>query len=127
MKAKARTAKGNILLTTTDAKPALGPEGYELTVSRRTRWSFAPPSPRACFTACSRCCNCCRRKSSASKPVAGVDWKIPCVQIEDQPRFKWRGLMLDVARHFFTKDEVEQLLDEHGAAQDQYAPLASDR
>ena len=47
----------------------------------------------------------------AAKPVAGVDWKIPCVQIEDQPRFKWRGLMLDVARHFFTKDEVKQLLD----------------
>ena len=47
----------------------------------------------------------------AAKPVAGVDWKIPCVQIEDQPRFKWRGFMLDVARHFFTKDEVKQLLD----------------
>ena len=47
----------------------------------------------------------------AAKPVPGVDWKIPCVQIEDQPRFKWRGLMLDVARHFFTKAEVKQLLD----------------
>ena len=47
----------------------------------------------------------------AAKPVAGVDWKIPCVQIEDQPRFKWRGFMLDVARHFFTKDEVKQMLD----------------
>jgi hexosaminidase len=47
----------------------------------------------------------------AAKPVAGGDWKIPCAQIEDQPRFKWRGLLLDVARHFFTKNEVKQLLD----------------
>jgi len=37
---------------------------------------------------------------------------IPCVHIEDQPRFKWRGFLLDVARHFFTKDEVKQVLDE---------------
>src|SRR5207249_1908092 len=43
--------------------------------------------------------------------VRGVDWKLPGVQIEDQPRFGWRGLMLDVSRHFFTKDEVKQLLD----------------
>ena len=40
-----------------------------------------------------------------------MDWQIPCVEIEDQPRFKWRGLMLDVARHFFTKEEVKQVLD----------------
>ena len=37
---------------------------------------------------------------------------VPCVHIEDQPRFRWRGLMLDVSRHFFTKEEVERLLDE---------------
>ncbi|HWD18572.1 MAG TPA: beta-N-acetylhexosaminidase [Verrucomicrobiae bacterium] len=44
---------------------------------------------------------------------AGSDgkWTIPAVSIEDQPRFKWRGLMLDVSRHFFTKSEVETLLD----------------
>jgi hexosaminidase len=40
-----------------------------------------------------------------------VDWQIPCVQIVDQPRYAWRGFMLDVSRHFFTKKEVEQVLD----------------
>lgn len=43
--------------------------------------------------------------------VTGVDWQIPCVEIKDQPRFAWRGFMLDVSRHFFTKKEVEQVLD----------------
>lgn len=36
---------------------------------------------------------------------------IPCVHIADQPRFGWRGLHLDVSRHFFTADEVCRLLD----------------
>ena len=37
---------------------------------------------------------------------------VPAVLIEDKPRFKWRGYMLDVARHFFTKDEVMKLIDD---------------
>lgn len=40
-----------------------------------------------------------------------VEWEIPAVQIADAPRFGWRGMMLDVARHFYTKQEVMQLLD----------------
>ncbi|HEY2880969.1 MAG TPA: beta-N-acetylhexosaminidase, partial [Pirellulales bacterium] len=36
---------------------------------------------------------------------------IPCLHIEDQPRFRWRGLMLDVGRHFFTVDEVKRFLN----------------
>jgi len=47
----------------------------------------------------------------ASSPVSGVDWTLPTVQIEDSPRFAWRGLMLDVARHFFTVAEVERQID----------------
>jgi hexosaminidase len=39
-------------------------------------------------------------------------YAIPCVSITDYPRFGWRGLMLDVSRHFFTKAEVERYIDE---------------
>lgn len=38
-------------------------------------------------------------------------WTIPAVTIADRPRFAWRGSMLDVARHFFTVDEVKQYID----------------
>jgi hexosaminidase len=34
-----------------------------------------------------------------------------CVQIDDSPRFKWRGLMLDVARHFVSYDEIKRNID----------------
>lgn len=40
-----------------------------------------------------------------------VSWKIPYVSITDKPRFGWRGLMLDVSRHFFTKAEVKEYID----------------
>jgi hexosaminidase len=42
--------------------------------------------------------------------LAGT-WTIPPVTIVDRPRFAWRGSMLDVARHFFTVDEVKQFID----------------
>jgi hexosaminidase len=39
-------------------------------------------------------------------------WSIPVVSIEDHPRFGWRGLMLDVSRHFFTKEQVKDFIDD---------------
>ncbi len=38
-------------------------------------------------------------------------WEIPFVTIADQPQFGHRGFMMDVARHFFDKDEVKKVLD----------------
>ena len=43
--------------------------------------------------------------------VSNMEWAIPAVEIKDSPRFGWRGLMLDVSRHFYDKDEVKELLD----------------
>jgi len=37
--------------------------------------------------------------------------EIPACKIKDYPRFGWRGLMLDVSRHFFQKNEVKQYID----------------
>jgi hexosaminidase len=36
---------------------------------------------------------------------------VSCAKIVDYPRFAWRGLMLDVSRHFFTKEQVKTYLD----------------
>jgi len=44
-------------------------------------------------------------------PVAGVAWTVPAVAIEDAPRFRWRGAMLDVARHFLPKHDVLRFID----------------
>ncbi|MGX5819311.1 beta-N-acetylhexosaminidase [Chitinophaga lutea] len=42
----------------------------------------------------------------------GVQWQIPAADIRDYPAFGWRGLMLDVSRHFFTKDNLKQYIDQ---------------
>ena len=47
----------------------------------------------------------------ASTKQEGVDWKIPCCEIGDAPRFAWRGFMLDESRHFLGEAYVKRLLD----------------
>lgn len=47
----------------------------------------------------------------SKETVKGIDWAIPAVTIQDAPRFEWRGIMLDVSRHFYTPREVKELLD----------------
>jgi len=44
--------------------------------------------------------------------VKGMEWKIPCLKIEDQPRFKWRGLMLDCSRTFIAKEQIKKYLEQ---------------
>ncbi|MDY3939883.1 MAG: family 20 glycosylhydrolase [Spirochaetia bacterium] len=44
--------------------------------------------------------------------VEGLTLTIPCCTIEDEPRFEWRGYMLDVSRQFFDAEFVKQLIDE---------------
>ncbi|MCX6203226.1 MAG: family 20 glycosylhydrolase [Bacteroidetes bacterium] len=41
-----------------------------------------------------------------------TNWQVPFVNILDKPRFGWRGMMLDVSRHFFTKGEVLTFIDD---------------
>jgi hexosaminidase len=40
-----------------------------------------------------------------------VTWSVPCVSIQDRPRFQWRGYLLDPARHFLTKGELKRSID----------------
>ena len=44
-------------------------------------------------------------------PAADEDWSLPCCTIEDAPRFGYRGMHMDVARHFFDMDMVRKYLD----------------
>jgi hexosaminidase len=51
-------------------------------------------------------------KEIESKSVTNTKWTIPAVKITDYPRFGWRGIMLDVSRNFFTKEEVKRYIDQ---------------
>ncbi|GAA2025415.1 beta-N-acetylhexosaminidase [Pseudokineococcus marinus] len=43
--------------------------------------------------------------------VTGERWALPAVEVRDAPRFGWRGVMLDVARHFMPKHDVLRFID----------------
>ena len=50
------------------------------------------------------------KEFESSTPVK-TDWVIPAVTISDAPQYAWRGLMLDVSRHFFPKEYILKTLD----------------
>ncbi|HTY87688.1 MAG TPA: beta-N-acetylhexosaminidase [Candidatus Acidoferrum sp.] len=101
---------GGILLTTKNADTNLGPEGYELTVAPNSVVVRAP-AETGLFYGVQTLLQLLPPEVFSSNLVRNVAWQIPCARIEDWPRFKWRGFMLDVSRHFFTKPEVETFLD----------------
>jgi hexosaminidase len=104
--------EGAIEITTRGAKAGLGPEGYELKVTSRGI-SIKAPTQAGLFYGVQTLLQLFPPEIFAGTPVTNVAWKIPfAVHIEDQPRFPWRGFMLDVSRHFFSKQEVERVLDE---------------
>jgi hexosaminidase len=73
------------------------PSSAGLFYGLQTLWQLLPPAIES--------------KSKAE----GVNWSLPYCSIKDAPRVGWRGLMLDVARHFFTKQQVKDFID-HMAA-----------
>jgi hexosaminidase len=101
---------GGILLTTKNANTNLGLEGYELTVATDSIVIRAP-SQAGVFYGVQTLLQLLPPEIFATNLAAHADWQIPCVRIEDWPRFPWRGFMLDVSRHFFSKSEVETFLD----------------
>lgn len=44
-------------------------------------------------------------------PLEGKTFSLPAVTVKDDPRFAWRGIMMDASRHFWNKQEVERVLD----------------
>jgi hexosaminidase len=49
--------------------------------------------------------------SPDSLGFADLDPKIPCVEMTDMPAFSWRGMHLDVSRHFFPKEFIKKYID----------------
>lgn len=50
-------------------------------------------------------------RNTFNQIVLGADGSIPCVQISDQPRYAWRGMHLDVSRHFLGIDDLRTVID----------------
>lgn len=100
----------NAILLTTHEPIGQGPESYHLSVMTNAVVIRADDQA-GLFYGTQTLLQMLPPQIFSNAPVSDVRWELPCAQIDDQPRFKWRGLMLDCSRHFFTKAEVERLLD----------------
>lgn len=90
----------------------LGTEGYDLTIAADSVRILAT-SPAGLFHGAQTLRQLLPAGIEAQQSGSKVSsvWTVPAGHIVDSPRFAWRGAMLDVARHFFTVDEVKQLVD----------------
>jgi hexosaminidase len=102
---------GSVILDLEGAADRLGEEGYLLDVGAdMIRLSAAAPAGlfygvqtvRQLLPALS---------GSQEGPGALSRLAIPCLSIEDRPRFPWRGALLDSSRHFFPKEFVKRWID----------------
>jgi hexosaminidase len=93
---------GHIELTLNE-DPGLGEEGYELSI-RTDSILLRARCPAGLFYGVQTL-----RQLLPVDPSASVS--LPAVSIRDIPRFEWRGAMLDVARHFFSVEDVKRYID----------------
>ena len=102
-------ARGSIYLTTQGGGSALGEEGYRLTVTPDLV-TLAAYRPAGLFRGIQTIQQLLPPSIEGSAPQPGP-WQMATGTIEDYPRFAWRGVMLDVSRHFFGVADVKRLID----------------
>jgi hexosaminidase len=101
--------QGQIRLIQDSKLKSLGSEGYRLKVGEDGVEIRAAGKPGAFYGVQTLLQLFPAGVFRAAKTEA--DWTLPHVEIEDKPRFQWRGAMLDVARHFVPKESVLKFLD----------------
>ena len=98
------------LILNEKADATLGTEGYHLTVGLK-QVTVRANQPAGLFYGVQSVLQLLPKEIESKEEVKGIKWVMPCVEVTDYPRLGWRGLMFDVARHFFTKQEVKQYID----------------
>jgi len=104
------SGSGSIELRLAGGDVSLGEEGYRLTVATDSVRLVAN-SAAGLFHGVQTIRQLLPVEVESDIGVERSVWPIPALTIVDQPRFGWRGAMLDVARHFLTVPEVKQYID----------------
>ena len=86
-------------------------EEYKLSVTTK-RIDITAAKPAGLFYAFQTLKQLMPRNVMAGVPDESIrEWSVPCVEIADEPRFSWRGFMLDEGRHFYGKEEIKKIID----------------
>lgn len=107
--AGAMTEKKSVILLHLLNKPQLGEEGYEIEVTPEFVLLQAF-RPNGLFHAVQSLRQLLPPEIETREATPGV-WAIPCSKLQDLPRFRWRGLLLDCGRHYMTADFIKRYID----------------
>lgn len=105
-----QAAPGAILLTTRNASPKSGAEGYALNATANLV-TLSAGQPAGLFYGIQTLLQLLPPEILGNSVATGVEWALPAVTIEDQPRYSWRGMHLDVSRHFFPVEFIKKYID----------------
>lgn len=103
----AEPRSGNIYLSLAGPENKLGDEGYELTITKQLV-TLTAGKPEGIFRGIQTIRQIITEDSASGKP--GI-FKIPAGTITDYPDYSYRGMMLDVSRHFFGVEDVKQVIE----------------
>lgn len=97
------------IVFTSDGASGLGPEGYEIRIEAE-RVEVVAEQAAGFGWAVQTLRQLLPPGIEGGEEQSGT-WALPAGSIRDAPRFEWRGAMLDVARHFFSADDVKSVVD----------------
>jgi hexosaminidase len=105
-----RPGNSSIILRIDKRLSRLGAEGYDLRVDER-HIEIDAANPAGGFYGIQTLRQLLPIPIFRRAPVGDSTWSVPFLNIEDVPRFSWRGVHLDVARHFMPKGFILKFLD----------------
>jgi hexosaminidase len=100
---------GNIRLLI-DTSGVWKPEEYRLTVAKRNV-TLTAATPDGLFRGVQTIRQLLPPQIESSTILSDMKWTMPCVTVTDYPRFEWRGMHLDVSRHFFDVEFIKRYID----------------
>jgi hexosaminidase len=103
------TPSGNIYLALSDDNTINGPEGYKLDITKKMV-TLTALQPEGLFNGVQTLLQLFPPDIEMKTTMKGP-WEIATGTITDYPVYSYRGVMLDVSRHFFSADDVKHLID----------------
>ena len=110
--ARVRPEPGIITIQLDPGNATRSSDAYSLKITQQEGFTIAAATPQGTFYGVQTLRHLLPAAIERSSTNEREDkWTIPCVEIEDWPRFSWRGFMLDVGRHFVEKETIKKIID----------------
>ncbi|MCD4725699.1 MAG: family 20 glycosylhydrolase [Bacteroidales bacterium] len=102
---------GDIVITTYNADSTWDDETYKLDVSGSSSVVLQAKTPTGLFYGVQTILQMLPPEIVSKTVIEDIELEMPSVDVKDFPRFEWRGMHLDVCRHFFPKEFIKEYLD----------------